>query len=187
MVPLTTDLGVLWAPESMQHAMRGGGGELGSWSYVIVEEIVDAVAVLSRWPWPMVDQTGGLFWDHEDEYDRLEAVVPVRVLHEKLYQNNEVARRPRPGDAFATRQVGTGWGSGAVTEDLSSLLPEDIYDISADAYEAVRIAYLSAVAAVFPAEDDSVLPVLRDLGRQRHDRAAPRLNITYSTAPSDQS
>jgi hypothetical protein len=54
---------VPWAPEDLPIA----ADEVGGWSYVVVEEIVDDVAVLRRWSWPVVDPLGRLLWPEAAE------------------------------------------------------------------------------------------------------------------------
>jgi hypothetical protein len=171
----------VWFPESLNDAVHGHDVELRGWSYVVIEEIVDAVAVLSRWPWPLADQCGGLFWDEDDEHERIEAAVPLGILRTQLYEHNRLKRRPRSGDTFATSRVGGGWAASGPLQDLHALFPEEVYDISADAYEAVRLAYQSSVAAVFAADQhDEVMSTLDGLDAQRSERQAPQLEITQT-------
>jgi len=186
-VPFTADEGVLWFPESLQDAVRGDDAELSSWSYIVVEEIVDAVAALHRWPWPLADQCGRLFWTEDAEHNHVEAAVPVGVLHRTLYQPNGLTRRPRSGDTFATRDIGAGWAGSSPVVDLRTLLPKAVYDISADAYEAVRLAYQSSVAAVFRGEEhDDVAAALNDLQTRRSNRRAPLLEVAVPSGGDEQ-
>jgi hypothetical protein len=68
----------------------------------------------------------------------------------QLYRPNGLQRRPRPGDTFAVRLTAVaGWGKDAPTEDLTDLLPGAVYDVSADAREAAKLAYQGSSAAVF--------------------------------------
>ena len=178
---------VLWFPESLQDAVRGDDAELSSWSYIVVEEIVDAVAALHRWPWPLADQCGRLFWTEDAEHNHVEAAVPVGVLHRTLYQPNGLTRRPRSGDTFATRDIGAGWAGSSPVVDLRTLLPQAVYDISADAYEAVRLAYQSSVAAVFRGEEhDDVAAALNDLQTRRSNRRAPLLEVAVPSGGDEQ-
>ena len=188
LVPFTAGNGVVWFPESLREAVHGDDNELSSWSYIIVEELVDAMIVLHRWPWPLADQRGGLFWVEDDGFEHDEAVVALAALVQQLYRPAEqLTRRPRPGDAFATRRVGEGWGGESMVSDLRSLLPEAVYDISAEAYEAARLAYQTAVSTVLPSEhDEAVAHILSDQAAERRSRRAPPLRVAARPQPGDQ-
>jgi hypothetical protein len=68
-----------WAPEDLPIA----ADELGSWSYVVLEEIVDHVALLRRWPWPVVDPLGRLLWPEGAEHDSDDATVDLDLPEEQ--------------------------------------------------------------------------------------------------------
>jgi hypothetical protein len=167
--------------------VHGDETELRQWSYIVVEEIVDGVVVLNRWPWPLADQCGRLFWAEGDEHGAVETVVPLPVLRRQLYEPNNLTRRPRAGDTFATERTGAGWASDTPAENLHALLPAGVYDISADAHEAARLAYEAAVAAVVSSDqDEAVVEALRDLDTERSDRQAPPLEVAAEDVEGEQ-
>ena len=138
-----------WSPEDLPlpHA------ELAALSYVVVEEIVGRVALLRRWPWPDVDELGHLVWLDDSEYDSDAAGVALELLRTQLYAPNKLTRRPRCGDTFAVQ----GWPQSARHDeqelgDLRELFTGAVYDISADAREASKVAYHAGLGAVAPAE-----------------------------------
>ena len=65
-----------------------------SWRYVVVEEIVDDVALLRRWRWPVADPLGHLVWKREEEQDS--TAIPVNSLREAAVRPERVAATP-PG------------------------------------------------------------------------------------------
>jgi hypothetical protein len=139
---------VLWAPEDLPIATD----QLGSWGYVVLEEIVDDVGLLRRWPWPVVDPLGRLLWPEGAEHKSEDAAVDIDLLKAQLYAPNGIEREPRCGDTFAApRGADDHWHS-TRTNDLRRLLGDaDVYDISADAREAASIAYRSSLGAIQPA------------------------------------
>jgi hypothetical protein len=179
LVSFATAESVAWFPESLREPVNGDAADLQDWSYIVVEEIVDAVAVLHRWPWPRADQRGALLWPEDGQLAHVEAVVPRDVLIEQLYRPlAEVTRKPRTGDVFATPKVGSAWASDGLVADLRDLLPDEVYDISADAYEACRLAYQSGTSTMFPAEsDDSMTQILDSMAAERRERQAPHLRV----------
>jgi hypothetical protein len=154
---------VLWAPEDLPIP----ADDLGAWSYIVLEEIVDDVALLRRWPWPVVDPLGRLLWPDGTEYESDDAAVDLELLKAQLYGPNRIEREPRCGDTFAApRGADERWRSRRA-EDLRDLLgAADVYDISADAREAAKIAYQSSLGAVQPeavADEDAQREVERVL------------------------
>lgn len=138
---------VPWAPEVLPVSRS----DLASWHYVVLEEIVDGMALLRRWPWPVVDPLGRLLWPDGTEHDTVEAAVDVRMLKAQLYLPNRIARDPRCGDTFAVPpRVGARWGRRV--RDVRLLLgASPVFDVSADAREAAKIAYQSSLGAIQPA------------------------------------
>jgi hypothetical protein len=168
---------VLWAPEDLPIT----ADEVGGWSYVVVEEIVDDVAVLRRWSWPVVDPLGRLLWPEAAELDSDDAAVDVGLLKAQLYRPNPIEREPRCGDTFAAPRRGDEhWRDGS-TEDLRDLLGDsDVYDISADAREAAKIAYQSSLGAIQPAQaaDESAQREVRRTLRQRAEEQLQPLQLS---------
>ena len=107
----------------------------------------------------------------------MSAAVPQRLVRLQLYAPNHLQRRPRAGDTFAVRLTGTsGWGEETEVADLAAILPEAVYDVSADAREAAKLAYQGASAAVFAGKVAAEL--LEDARKMREDRPrAKRLKV----------
>jgi len=160
---------VPWAPEDLPVA----ADELASWDYVVVEEVVDDVVLLRRWPWPVVDPLGRLLWPDGAEHDTDEAAVDLRLLTLQLYVPNRIARQPRCGDTFAAPRAAHAHWRSTHTGDLRALLGDaEVYDVSADAREAGKIAHQASTGAIRAAESaerESVDEVERAL-RQRAEQ-----------------
>lgn len=174
-----------WWPTGLQQAVRNPAKLGEQWQYVLVEEVVGAVAELMCWPWPCADQYGRLVWD-DDAEDRVSvAVVPQRLLSLQLYKSNNLRRRPRPGDTFAARITTVqGWGQDAPVADLATIFPGAVYDVSADAREAAKLAYHGSSAAVF--HESQAEGLLLDARAQRERRPrAKRLKVTSVDAIND--
>lgn len=128
----------------------------GELSYLLVEEIVRGQAHLQRWPWPEVDRDGRLTWSKLQPLGEL--VIGVDLLRWQLYQPqvDGLRRRPRAGDVFAVRWSGGRRSASRVT-DLRTYVT-DAYDVSADAREAAKLAYLAVQSAQLdlPSTDDVV-------------------------------
>jgi hypothetical protein len=161
--------GIPWAPEDLPVS----GEALRSWSYVMLEELVDDVALLRRRAWPVVDRFGRLVWPTLGESETQTAVVDVGLLVVHLYRPTGLWRRPRSGDVFAVEAVGRGWrGSGnRDLVDVASVFAGELYDVSDAAREAARVAHLAAVAPVTRQRTPGVTVVVLDgtpptIGRQ---------------------
>lgn len=148
------------------------GPAVESYFYVVLEEIVDGVALLEAWPWPMVDEAGRLFWPAADEGRRRTATVGVDLLRAQLYDREFMRREPRCGDTYAATGVGR---SARRVRDLRRWLIGSVYDISADTHEAARIAYRAGLAAVPPARAD--VPLLTESAARRSVRQATTLEL----------
>jgi hypothetical protein len=164
---------VPWAPEDLPvHAE-----DLGTWNYVVVEEIVDDIAVLRRWPWPVVDPLGRLLWPDGAEHDTNEIAVDLELLRVQLYTSNKIQRQPRCGDTFAVRGETVRDSQDTPPRDLREVLGNhELYDISADAREAAKIAYQSSLGAIRPAgapDEASIAAVHRELTRRAEHRLRP--------------
>jgi hypothetical protein len=147
---LTAD--VSWFPHSL-HPYAADGAELReSWCYVVLEEIVDRTALLLRWPWPLADAKGRLFWPAADQDRVSQAGISVSVLERQLYKRR-LRRSPRIGDTFAMRMVDdAAWREGATVDDARELLPDLVLDVSADAREAAKLAYQGSLVPPVPSE-----------------------------------
>jgi hypothetical protein len=118
------------------------------WRYVVLEEIVDDVALLRRWRWPLADERGHLVWEDEEQLDS--TTIPVASLREQLYRPSGLERSPRIGDTFAviTDSPSRRWRSHA--HNVAPLFSGRVFDVSAEARLAARLAYQGSVAAVLP-------------------------------------
>lgn len=170
---------VAWVPEDLQSQAE----ELAAFSYVVVEEMVGPLALLRRWSWPEVDQHGRLIWLEGSEHDSDAAAVTVELLRAQLYAPNGLRRRPRCGDTFAVR----GWAeSGGQAEhqvtDLRELFTGSLYDISADAREAAKLAYHAALGAV-PAAESVDEQVRAEQAKALRSRTSRQLRALRVAAP----
>lgn len=180
-VPVTT-----WEPVSLSPFTQGQW--MAGWSYVLIEDIVDRVVELAAWGWPTVDQNGRLLWP-EDSQPLLGTILMPR-LRQQLYTANGLRRSPRPGDTFAVPSLGDGWQAHdiedlVIYEDLNSLFLPPVFDISAEARKAAKIAYLGANTAVTsqPVEDEEAPDDLAD--DLTEDAVAPELSIAPPADPPE--
>ena len=162
---------VPWAPEDLPVAP----GRLRSWTYVVLEELVDGVCLLRRWSWPVADPLGRLSWPDGSELSDGAVTIGIDRLRAQLYLPNDIARVPRVGDVFAVERTPGRWAGARVT-DLSRVLDGRIYDVTADARLAAKIAYQSGLAAVRPSarEDEQLVAAARaNLRAQSSARLRP--------------
>lgn len=167
-----------WWPPSLHGAVRSAEKLRKEWQYVVVEEVVGATVELLRWPWPSADRYGRLFWEDDADDRVMSAAVPQRLVRLQLYKPNNLQRRPRAGDTFAARITATaGWDEDAPVDDLAAILPGAVYDVSADAREAAKLAYQGSSAAVF--DGDEAAGLLDEARQKREKRPkAKRLKVT---------
>ncbi|PVG80861.1 hypothetical protein DDE18_20990 [Nocardioides gansuensis] len=145
----------------------------------MVEEVVGATIELMRWPWPHADSRGRLFWTPDAEEKVMTAAVPQRLMRLQLYRPNQLLRRPRAGDTFAARisSPAPGWAGDVQVDDLADIFPGPVYDVSAEAREAAKLAYQGASSAVFDGSQNEDL--LAEAREQREQRPkARRLRVT---------
>lgn len=176
MTVTSVDGNIVWAPEELPIAKD----ELGSWSYIVLEEIIDGVVLLQRWGWPVVDQLGRLRWLGGAEYDTQGVTVSLELLRVQLYEPNEIEREPRCGDVFAALiEPDAQWEDERDTDDLRELMPGPVYDISAVAREAVKIAYQSSlgVIAKMDAADEEAKTDMATTMRHRMVQPLPVLRV----------
>jgi hypothetical protein len=164
---------VPWAPEDLPIRIR----EFEHWTYVVLEEIVDNVALLRRWPWPVVDGRGRLLWPGGAEHDTDAIAVDLQLLEVQLYTPNGIERQPRCGDTFAVpRSTANRWRARRLRDLRDALGHGSVYDISADAREAAKIAYQASLGAIRPAEKPdraSISAVEAELARRKRRRLRP--------------
>lgn len=170
---------VLWRPEALQAATQAGE-ELGDFAYVVVEESVDRLIVLIAWPWPEADDQGRLFWPPASESDFQTAVTTRDLLRDQLYRPSRLVRLPRLGDVYAASHLGPGWEGSNLVTDVRQLFDGEVYDISADAREAAKLAYHGAAAPALAKRAVSDLDhrLLSEAATQRGRLTAKRLKIT---------
>lgn len=185
MRPPDENEGVPWFPGSVAPFAETPEVARAGWAYVLVEEVAGAVAELVRWPWPLADQLGHLFWAPDDQERVVSADVPVAVLRRCLYEPSGLERSPRAGDTFAAEMGGAGWttdGEHGAVLDLTELFPGNVLDISADAREAAKLAYQGANAAVYAGSEAEDL--LASAGQEREDRG-PAASLVVENPEAD--
>lgn len=109
-------------------------------SYLVVEEIVEDVAVVTVTPWPAADAYGRLRFDGAAE--AAEVAIPTAALYRELYRG-WYSRHPRVGDVFAARvdRDALATAAGRVwAEPLAHLLPGPVYDLTAEARRVAKLA-----------------------------------------------
>lgn len=139
-----------WLPAGLvdhgfdQHAVQ-------ALSYLVVEEILDDVVIVTVSSWPAADRWGRLRFDLEsvDEF-----AVALAALRSQFYQG-WLARDPRVGDVFGAeiahehlRRHGPEGGR----HELDELLPGPVYDLSVEARRVAKLAYYAAVTETISAE-----------------------------------
>src|SRR5215203_1615861 len=102
-----TSEGIPWWPESLLE-YGAAPADRSDWSYVLLEEIVGDLGELCRWPWPLADQRGHLFWPDGDAEAVRKIIVPIQLLQAVLYKP-DLQRLPRAGDAFAVAGDAPTW------------------------------------------------------------------------------
>lgn len=162
-----------WWPPSLSRAVRSAAALRQEWNYVVVEEVVGATIELMRWPWPLADPLGRLFWEDDAEDRVMTAGVAQRLVRLQLYRPNALVRRPRAGDTFAAKisSRADGWSAVSLVEDLTSLFPGPVYDVSADAREAAKLAYQGASSAIFDGRRDQGMLEEAHQNREQRPRA----------------
>lgn len=168
---LTEAAGAPWRPERL---IRAGLQVDDRLRYVVVEEVVDGISVLHVWPWPRADRKGRLSWA-TDEQGPVELTVLVEQLRDQLYRG-QLRRQPRCGDTFAGVLRDRAQDAEArLVADLRPLFPDGLWDVSADAHAAAKLAYQGALADVEPPPAGEHAQRLPDRGRApRLVLAAPR-------------
>jgi hypothetical protein len=134
-------------------------------SYLVVEEIVEDVTVITVWPWPAADGHGRLRFDASTVR---EVAVPTEVLDDQLYRGWP-GRSPHIGDVFAARvdeRVLEEAAHDLWPGPLELLLPDGLYDLSAEARKVAKLALYAVRADVLdPAEAvayDMTVTAVRD-------------------------
>lgn len=107
------------------------------------------------------------------------AAVPQRLVRLQLYRPNQLLRRPRAGDTLAARitSPAPGWTDDRLVADLADIFPGPVYDVTAEAREAAKLAYQGASSAVFDGSRYGDLLTEAQERRERRPRAK-RLKVT---------
>ncbi|HWB70986.1 MAG TPA: hypothetical protein VG452_02120 [Egibacteraceae bacterium] len=125
-------------------------------SYVLVDEQVDDAVTVTVLPWPAADGSGRLRFD--DLASAREIGLSLKALRAELYKG-WLGRRPRVGDVFAAtlspeaRAALETQRELAWERPLAELVDGPVYDLSAEARMAAKLAFYAGVAAVHDAED----------------------------------
>jgi hypothetical protein len=132
----------IWVPTAL-----GRRKDIASLAYIVVDELESDFVGLTINAWPTLDDQGRLRFDLE----RSRSVGSTkRGLHAFLARHRtprKVADRPlRIGDAFACK-IREPLEEGALTDPGRWMVPP-ITDISAEAREAAKLAFFSAVAPI---------------------------------------
>lgn len=132
----------IWVPASLRRR-----SDLASLAYVVIDELESNMVGLTVSPWPTMDSKGRLHYDLERSRAIGARSQALRAFLTKHRTPRKIASRPlRMGDTFAFRIKGS-LADGELMEPGSWMIPP-ITDISAEAREAAKLAYFSAVAPV---------------------------------------
>ena len=142
-----------WTPRALVGTSAPAGPPLDRLSYIVVDELESGRAGLSVYRWPRVDEWGRVRF-LLDEGPVLVG-VPVETLRRFVWRHRlprRGARRPlRIGDVFAAETSGQ---PPQRLDDPAEWLRPPVYDITADAREAVKAAFFAAVAPTLDPERD---------------------------------
>jgi hypothetical protein len=145
-----------WHPR-LPHPVRGKGSpvagaarrataisDIAELSYVTVDEVSQGIVTLLVSEWPEVDERGRLRFSGSGpisidvEESRLAAYLERVRLPERLR-----GRPIREGDAFAARTT-IGRRAPGLRRPISGWLEAPVFDVTADARDAAKAAYLTA-------------------------------------------
>ena len=138
----------IWVPRGF-----GRRKDVASLAYVVIDELESNLVGLTASPWPTLDSKGRLHFDLEASREVGATRPALEAFLAKHRTPRKVARRPlRMGDAFACR-VREPLQDGELIEPERWMVPP-ITDISAQAREAAKLAYFSAVAPLLDQDAD---------------------------------
>jgi hypothetical protein len=146
---------------------------VGQLSYLVVEEMVEDITVVTVSPWPAADRYGRLRFQDSSA----EVAVPTAALYAQLYRG-WLSRRPRIGDVFAARlDPGTLVETADVVWDgpLARLLPDGVYDLGAEARKVAKLAVYAVrndIIDVAEAKENDL-----EVKAVRSDRPAPHRRL----------
>lgn len=181
-----------WLPESLEPMVSQS--DLRSYIYVAVDELVEERVGLSVSEWPWVDASGRVrFAAHEEpqllglpkdsflEFVSERRIVRARRRREVTEADIGFRRRPLAiGDVFAVPKRAM-----PVLEDLEGHANREqaaldagsssVYDVSADAREAAKVAFFGAVAEKLgPERAERIIEERPDPDAHPHDAVPPR-------------
>ena len=142
----------LWQPDTLE------GIDPGPLSYVVVDEIVEPTCVLAVSGWPRIDGKGRLRFrlDERPHLVRVSRGDLARYLRRHRTSTRHRRREVRIGDVYAavarTERLPEP-ESGREARELTGETPLDwleppVYDVTADARDAAKVALYGAVAPV---------------------------------------
>lgn len=132
------------APVAPRAGAVAGVSHIAELSYVTVDEVSQGIVTLLVSEWPEIDERGRLRFPRADPValDVDEAVLAAYLPAVRLPRR--LADRPlREGDAFAARTT-LGRRPPGRSQDPGTWLKGPVFDVTADAREAAKAAYLSA-------------------------------------------
>ncbi len=130
----------IWVPTGLARRKN-----IASLAYVVIDELESNMVGLTVAPWPTLDTRGRLHFDLERSRSVGAKVRDLETVLAKWRTPRSVADRElRMGDVFAC-QVREPLPDGELLDPKSRMVPP-ITDISAQAREAAKLAYFSAVA-----------------------------------------
>jgi hypothetical protein len=143
-----------WLPDSLG-AHRLTTDDVKRLSYIVVDEIVDDVATLAVYPWPVADAAGRVRFP--DLSACRHVALSRQALEDELYHGS-LERDPRPGDVFGAVLTDAAKRRLARHDHLTwrsprSLVDPPIYDMSADARRLAKLAYYAAMTTVLAKKD----------------------------------
>lgn len=145
-------------------------------SYLVVEEMVEDVSVVTVTSWPAADAYGRLRFDGT----AVEVAIPTDALYRQLYRGR-LRRRPHVGDVFAGRvdrdavaaTPGGVWG-----QPLAHLLRGPVYDLSTEARKVAKLAVYAVRSDILEAEEAQANLMLTKVQQSGPARALARLDET---------
>lgn len=140
-------------------------------SYLVVEEMVEDVTVITVTSWPAADAWGRLRFDGAAE--AAEVAIPTAALDRELYRGR-ISRRPRVGDVFAARVDGDALAAaldGVWAQPLARLLPGPVYDLTVEARKVAKLAVHAVRSDILDIEEAEASLLLTKAERSRPAKA----------------
>jgi hypothetical protein len=150
--------------------------DVGELSYLVVEEMVEDVTVVTVSPWPAADAYGRLRFDGAAE--AAEVAILTAALYRELYRGR-ISRRPRVGDVFAARvdrDALSAAPDGVWAQPLARLLPGPVYDLSAEARKVAKLAVYAVRSDIVDIDEAEANLLLTKAEQNRPANALGRLD-----------